>query len=207
MYLAFSGTKGGSGKTVLSLHVAYYLSRKSKTALIDSDSLKGATHWSERSQGALGLPIYTEKQAPRISAQFEHLVFDCPGRASREELKDLAQACDWLICPAPVDGLNIDAALSLGEMLAELKITNYRIALNRAPQTATGSTPRAAIEARELLESAGYPVLKTVVRDSAAFKHAGFYGLSVDRLPAHVAASSASAWEDIGNLAKEIIKL
>lgn len=204
MYIAFAGQKGGSGKTVLSIHVAYYLSRKTKTALIDSDSIKGATHWSERGEGTLDVPIYTEKQAPRISAQFEHLVFDCPGRASREELKDLAQACDWLICPAPVDGINIDAAISLGELFKELKITNYRIVLNRAPQTIT---PRAANEAKEVLTAAGIPVLKTVVKDSAAFKHAGFYGLTVDRLPAHVASSSGAAWEDITNLAKEISKL
>lgn len=204
MYIAFAGTKGGSGKSVLSLHVAYWLSRKSKTALIDADIIKSATHWSERGGGALGVPIFSEKQAPRIAAQFEHLVFDCPGRASREELKDLAQACDWLICPAFVDAMNIDAALSLGAMLAELKIENYRIVLNRAPQT---NPPRAAIEARELLEQAGIPMLKTIVRDSAAFKHAGFAGLTVDRLPAHVAASSGAAWDDITNLAKEISRL
>ena len=204
MYIAFAGIKGGAGKTVLALHVAYYLSHKAKTALIDSDSLKGATHWAERSDGVLDLPIYTEKQAPRISSQFEHLIFDCPGRASREELKDLAQACDWLICPAPVDALNIDAAISLGAVMQELKISNYHIVLNRAPQT---PTPRAANEARDVLSAANIPVLKTVVHDAAAFKHAGLAGLTVDKLPAHIAVSSASAWEDITNLAKEIIKL
>lgn len=200
MYIAFSSEKGGVGKTVIALHVAYCLAQRSKAALIDADSIKASTNWNERSGGQLGIPIFNEKQAVRVGAQYEHLVFDCPGRASDDELKDLALACDWLICPVPLDALNLDAALSLGETFKRLGITNYRFVLNRA-------TTRAAQDARELLLSAGLPVLKATIRDSAAFRHAAALGATVDRVPSHLSETGGAAWGDIVELVKELKKL
>lgn len=200
MYIAFASEKGGVGKTVVALHVAYALAQKKKTALIDADSIKASTNWNARSGGELGVPIFNEKQAVRIGGQYEHLIFDCPGRASDEELKDLALACDWLICPVPLDALNLDAALSLGETFGRLGIKNYRFLLNRA-------TTKAATEARDLLTQASYPVLATAIRDSAAFRHAAALGVTVDRVPAHLSATAGDAWGDIQNLTKELMKL
>ena len=204
MFIAFAGQKGGAGKSILSLHVAAYLARNAKTALIDADALRTVTHWSARGGDALGVPIFGDKQAVRIAAQFEHIVFDCAGRADRDELRDLSQACDRLLCPVPVDALNLDAALSLGEVFAALEITNYHCLLNRAPHTIA---PRAVNEARELLADAGLPVLTTVIHESAAFRHAAALGTTVERVPASLCATGAQAWREIESLTKELLNL
>jgi|SRR6516162_2544858 len=88
MLIALANSKGGVGKTTVSVHYAVaQAERGRKTALIDSDAQGSSTRWLQDIQDSVAVfPLKTADdvidQAPRIVSQFDVVVADGPAGLS-----------------------------------------------------------------------------------------------------------------------------
>ena len=164
--------------------------------LVDGDANRSASLWASHDQ--LPFKVVPEGQAMKFSRHFEHIVIDTGARPSTEELKDLVGGCDLLILPTNPESMSLDALLQTTEALQALG-GQYRILLTLVPPAPS----KEGEEARALLESERLPVMRTSIRQTAAFRHASAQGVPVS----HVKGSKASktAWLDYEAAAKEIV--
>ena len=88
MLIALANSKGGVGKTTVSVHYAVaQAERGRKTALIDSDAQGSSTRWLQDIQDTVAVfPLKTADdvidQAPKIVSQFDVVVADGPAGLS-----------------------------------------------------------------------------------------------------------------------------
>ena len=97
MIVTVTGYKGGIGKTTTALHLAAYLQRQAPAVLVDGDLNRSATGWGRN--GSLPFRVVDERQAAKVSREFEHIVIDTAARPVREDLEALVAGCDHLIIP------------------------------------------------------------------------------------------------------------
>ena len=107
MIVTVTGYKGGIGKTTTALHLAAYLQRQAPAVLVDGDLNRSATGWGRN--GSLPFRVVDERQAAKVSREFEHIVIDTAARPVREDLEALVAGCDHLIIPTTPDALALDA--------------------------------------------------------------------------------------------------
>jgi chromosome partitioning protein len=91
--IVVASSKGGAGKSTLSTNLAaHYALQGKRTALIDADRQKSATHWCEK-RAALEtavLPIDGSKRnwAKNLPAQTEVVIVDAPAGAMGDDLEE-----------------------------------------------------------------------------------------------------------------------
>jgi chromosome partitioning protein len=196
MILTVAGFKGGVAKTTTAVHLATYLQGLAPTMLVDGDANRSASLWA--SHDSLPFQVVPEGQAMKFSRQYEHIVIDTGARPNTDELKDLVGGCDLLILPTNPESMSLDALLQTTEALQALG-GQYRILLTLVPP----SPSREGEEARALLESEGLPVMRSTIRQAAAFRHASAQGVPVNRVRGSKAAKTA--WLDYEAAAREIV--
>src|ERR1700758_4216636 len=115
MLIAFANSKGGVGKTTVSVHYAVAQAEKGrKTALIDSDAQGSSTRWLQDIQDSVAVfPLKTADdvidQAPRIVSQFDIVVADGPAGLS-EVTRALLLVADLALLPCGPSALDLRAA-------------------------------------------------------------------------------------------------
>ncbi|WP_407571888.1 ParA family protein [Deinococcus altitudinis] len=196
MIITVAGFKGGVAKTTTAIHLSTYLQRLAPTMLVDGDSNRSASLWA--SHGGLPFQVVPEAQAMKFSRQYEHIVIDTGARPTADELKDLVGGCDLLVLPTNPEAMSLDALLQTTEALQTLGGT-YRILLTLVPPAPS----REGEDARALLESEQLPVMRTTIRQAAAFRHASAQGVSVDRVRGSKAGKTV--WLDYEAAAREIV--
>ena len=175
MIITVASFKGGVAKSQSAVHLAYFLSAYAPTLLLDGDPNRSVTRWSQR--GHLPFEVADERQAARLSRNFEHLLIDTQARPGKDDLKALASGCDMMVVPTPPDILSLDATMLTIETLKELGASNYRVLLTMvAPRPS-----KDAEEARSLLEEAKIPIFDSVVHRLVAFPKAALMGTTVDK--------------------------
>ena len=201
MIITVAAFKGGVGKTTTAVHIAAYLQQKAPTLLIDGDPNRSATGWAKRGNGGRALPfrVIDERQAARFVPEFQHIVIDTQARPSREDLKALADGCDLLILPTTPDALSLDALLQTVDELQSLNADRYRILLTMIPPKPS----RDGDDAHATLNSAGFPLFKTMIRRFVAFQKAALAGLPVNAVND---PRSEAAWEDYRSIGLEVTK-
>ena len=127
MIVTVTGYKGGIGKTTTALHLAAYLQQQAPAVLVDGDLNRSATGWGRN--GSLPFRVVDERQAAKVSREFEHIVIDTAARPVREDLEALVAGCDHLIIPTTTDALALDALVQTVGALEALGATNYRVLL------------------------------------------------------------------------------
>lgn len=196
MIITIAGFKGGVGKTTTAIHFAAYLQQTAPTLLVDGDPNRSALTWAR--QGKLPFKVVEERAAARYARQYEHLVFDLKARPDEEDLKALIEGCDLLIMPSKPDPLSIDALLLTINMLKTIGTDHYKVLLTIAPPKPATD----AEKAHEALESAGYPIFKSIIRRTKAFEDAAAQGVPVNLVTGNALAKEA--WNDYVNAAKEL---
>ena len=131
MIVTVTGYKGGIGKTTTALHLAAYLQQQAPAVLVDGDLNRSATGWGRN--GSLPFRVVDERQAAKVSREFEHIVIDTAARPVREDLEALVAGCDHLIIPTTPDALALDALVQTVGALEALGATNYRVLLTIVP--------------------------------------------------------------------------
>ena len=137
MIVTVTGYKGGIGKTTTALHLAAYLQRQAPAVLVDGDLNRSATGWGRN--GSLPFRVVDERQAAKVSREFEHIVIDTAARPVREDLEALVAGCDHLIIPTTPDALALDALVQTVGALEALGATKLsRVADHRTASPVTG---------------------------------------------------------------------
>jgi chromosome partitioning protein len=178
MFIVFTNSKGGVGKSTLAAHLAIWLfDRGYKVALLDSDEQQTASRWVRAAEPGITVVVATEMEAIQTAKaalleSHDIVIADTPGRES-ESARTVTLLADLAIVPlqpSKPDLRAIKDALKTIRLAKEIT-GGYRpdavIVLNL---TAKGDVQTRAL--REQLKASGFPVARAEIRRLNALRDA-----------------------------------
>jgi chromosome partitioning protein len=175
--LAVFNTKGGSGKSTISMHVGVAASEKLNTVILDADPNKSSVNWGKTRETSV--PVVKEISSTRLLAEIADLrkagvdlvILDCPPSINADTVQ-LVSAADFVVVPVQPTILDVTGCYNATKMIAAQKKPFVYI-VSRCPTPSPDT--RDAIRA---LEKSG-EVCPVVISDRIAFSRALAYGLAV----------------------------
>ena len=194
-FITVTGFKGGVAKSTVAFHLAEFLSDKGKTLLIDKDPNRTCLSWAGR--GQLAFTVADDREALRIVAGFDYVVFDTPARPDSDDLKSYAKGADLLILPCTPDIVSLEPMLAVAR---EIGKANYRALIVIVPPAPAPDGPLL----KATLPAAGVPPFETMIRRTLLYPRAALAGCSVREL---ADSRAKEVWADIESLGREVLKL
>lgn len=189
MILLIAHTKGGVGKSTLTINLAVELQRQgADVILVEADpTVHTVSNWAHDREENGHPPIQAVQKTGNLrsslldlATRYDYVIVDVPGKDSKE-MRTAMTAADVLLMPVVPYQAELDTTESVVATLTEAKDFNPEVkafaVLNMAP-TNTGAND--VKDAREYL--ADYPevtVARTVVHQRKAFRNALSQGLGV----------------------------
>jgi chromosome partitioning protein len=199
MIVTIASNKGGVGKTTTAIHIAAYLQTLAPTLLVDNDPNKSSTGWAARSETGLPFRVVDVNQSLKVGRDYEHVIFDTKARPDREELKTLAEGCDMMIIPTTPDAMSIEALMGTVDLLRTIGAGQFKILITITPPY----PERDGEDARTMLESSGYPLFGSMIREAKVFKQAALAGKIVNQIKG---PRAAVCWEDYAKVGAELMQ-
>jgi chromosome partitioning protein len=188
--------KGGGGKSTVAVNLAWHLSRKIPTLLLDADAQGSSSSWTT---GWEGLEVMQVTNAPHLKKVLTTLgngliIVDCPPHDA-ELAATAIPGADLVVVPVSPSPLDLwSAGPVLGALVGKVPVL---VVMNRVR---TGT--RAATMARETLVKMGVPVAKTALGNRMAYAEA-----ALAHQPVALYAPKNLAAHETLSLAKEVGKL
>jgi chromosome partitioning protein len=193
MIITVASYKGGVAKTTTAVHLAAYLQTLAPTLLLDGDSTRNATSWSQRGQG-FPFRVADELQASKLSRNYEHVVIDTGQRPQQIDLQALADSCDILVVPAVPASLDTDGLVLTIEALRKIGATSFKVLLTKVPPPPEqeGGQLRAELNSQDI------PLFAVDIPRLKAFEKAAAAGVTVDRIEDPRAKRAWGAYVAVG---------
>ena len=200
--VAIASSKGGVGKSAVSIHVCYALSKKGfKVVLADADSNQSSTYWAQRAKHNghdLGFAVI-DGISGSVPEDCEFLWIDTQGNPDLSELGELSRNMDLVVLPCGVDAGEVTATLkSIQE--AKLQTDDYKILLTRVPPHPN----KRGESLHDQFEKAGLPIFDLSIQHRICHYDANESGLTLGQMKGRAASSGA---REYAKLADEILKL
>lgn len=206
MIITFASLKGGTGKTVLSLHLAHAIAlAKRRVVLVDADPQSSASNWAAAREDTPPFVVVgmvrdsLHRDLPALAKDFDHCVIDTPPRVS-SLARSAILAADLVLCPVQPSSFDVWAVGETIELVQEAQqfkpdIKAAFIINRKIGRTAIGR------EVEQALKDYPLPTLKTAIGQRVAFAESSA-GYTVMEL-----SSSSAASTEIKALSKDILKL
>jgi len=154
MRLAVVNLKGGTGKTVTSVHLAVALARHGRTLLVDADPQGSALSWSEEAGelpcAVVSLPVRDlHRRIDGLLPGIAHVVIDTPP-GDRAIVRSAIAASGAVVVPIPTSIIDLDRLTPTLDLIAELeavKPVRVFVLLTRVrASTKSGQLTRSVLE-------------------------------------------------------------
>lgn len=201
MIIGLTNQKGGAGKTTVSGHLAYWLSKRGTVIVVDADAQQSSTNWMKDLQ----LPCKTMidpddlfDELPALAQQYDAVVVDGPGSLS-ETTKAILSRCDLALVPCKPAGLDMHSTSKMLRILRQAKelrggLPDVGLFLNQAKK----GTILLKDAQRALSEkNTGFPLLKTIIYDLQVIADAPGQGTSVWGISGATAKRAAQDFESL----------
>jgi chromosome partitioning protein len=189
--LAVVQTKGGVGKTTLSVNIAVERSRQGRNVLlVDADEQATATDFTSQRAEAIGDPGYTAVrlsevavliQVQKMAGDYDDVVIDVGGRETKS-LRAALTVADVALIPFQPRSFDIWTLGTVADLVGEARISNPKL---RAPAIINFADPQGADndQAAEALSGVdGIEFLDSPIGRRKAFPNASADGLAVTEL-------------------------
>ncbi|MEL7037781.1 MAG: AAA family ATPase [Cyanobacteria bacterium J06592_8] len=209
---AVANQKGGSGKSTLSVHLAYWLivNQQKRVILVDGDAQRSSSQWVEGMEEmeipyqVLQSPDDLLEKIPELAEQYEQIVVDGPASLS-ESTRAILFRADIALIPVQPSGVDLRSAFDA-------------IRLVKQAQSVRGGQPQAALllsravkgtklkqEAIEVLSQIpDAKLLKSVIHQRQAIADTSGQSAVVWQLPSKGAADAGIEYD---RLFQEVMKL
>lgn len=187
--VSFLNTKGGAGKTTLSVHVARALElRGHKVLLIDTDPQGSSLDWAEANEGryfsvvGIDRPVL-EAEVKRFSRDYDWIIID--GAAKLEKIVVSAlKASDLVIIPVKPSPLDIWAISDLVETVKLRQEVTDGIPVTAFQVSMAKKGTLLSTDVLEALSGYGLPIFEGAIHEKTAYPKAmatGSTAIDIDK--------------------------
>ena len=204
--VAVANTKGGVGKSTIAGNLAWTFAMQDnlrrRVLLVDADTQASVTKWFDLADDVpfdrlqLTTARVLQQQIPRLRAQQELIIVDCPPMQGDVTAAALSQA-DLGLVPVQPSPLDVLGYSELAPLLRQAQVVNPALKLRFVINQLTQNTVLAR-EVEETLADADIPVLATYIHDRQIYRRVVARGGSV-------VSESGPARDEMLRLAGEIL--
>lgn len=199
LIVAVANTKGGSGKTTVSTHLAAAFAHQGlSTALADLDKQRCAARWVEARP--LELPQIRVVDLPRdpteLHEELDRLVIDVPAGLNRERIEELVRVADLIVVPVMPSAFDEVGTVRFLERLSELKPIRRGRRLVATIGNRTDPRTRATARLDAFLATLQFPAIARI-RDAVVYADAAATGATLFDLPPSRAGTSRADWDPL----------
>lgn len=178
-----ASSKGGAGKSTVATNLAAHFAVEGKrTALLDADPQKSASHWCEKRAGMASavLPVDGSKRGwdKALPGNSQYVIVDARAGAMADELAAFLERADAVVVPVLPSIIDLEATVPFLNSLAALP----RVKKGKLPVALIGNRLKpwtsASQQAIGQLKSWPYPVVAEL-RDTQAYVLMAALGKSV----------------------------
>lgn len=206
--IVVASSKGGAGKSTLSTNLAAHFALQGRrTALIDADRQKSATHWCEKRAGleSAVLPVDGSKKGwkKNLPSQTEVVIVDAAAGAMGDDLADFLEMASAVLVPVLPSTIDLEATVPFLNSLAG----NARVKKGKLPVALVGNRLKpwtaASQQAIAQIKAWPYPVVGEL-RDTQAYVLMVALGKSVFDYHSEQIRSHQADWAPIFKWLKKV---